>query len=76
MKPNRILVFVAAALLACSCNYLLEKSPLGSLAVENYYTTEDEVNTAVLGVYHVFMTENCPPCPMPATIPGIRTGRW
>lgn len=42
----------------CSCNDLLEKSPLGSLAVENYYTNEEEVNTAIYGVYHVFMTEN------------------
>ena len=58
MKLNRILAVAASALLLASCNSLLEKSPLGSLAVENYYTTEDEVNTAILGVYHVFMTEN------------------
>ena len=58
MKLNRIIAVFASVLLLSSCNYLLEKSPLGSLAVENYYTTEEEVNTAVLGVYHVFMTEN------------------
>ena len=58
MKHYRILAVIATLMLACSCNYLLEKSPLGSLAVENYYTSEEEVNTAILGVYHVFMTEN------------------
>ena len=58
MKLNRIIAIFASVLLLGSCNYLLDKSPLGSLAVENYYTTEEEVNTAVLGVYHVFMTEN------------------
>ncbi|MBR4586587.1 MAG: RagB/SusD family nutrient uptake outer membrane protein [Bacteroidales bacterium] len=58
MKHYRILAVIAAVLLAASCNSLLNKSPLGNLAVENYYTTEDEVNTAILGVYHVFMTEN------------------
>ena len=58
MKLYRIIAIFASVLLLGSCNYLLDKSPLGSLAVENYYTTEEEVNTAVLGVYHVFMTEN------------------
>lgn len=58
MKINRIIAVIASAGLLASCNSLLDKSPLGSLAVENYYTTEEEVNTAVLGVYHVFMTEN------------------
>jgi len=58
MKLDRIIAATAAVLLAVSCNGLLEKSPLGALAVQNYYTTEEEVNTAILGVYHVFMTEN------------------
>ena len=58
MKQYRILAVTTALILACSCDYLLDKSPLGALAVENYYTTEEEVNTAILGVYHVFMTEN------------------
>ena len=50
MKHYRILAVTAAVLLAASCNSLLNKSPLGNLAVENYYTTEDEVNAAILGV--------------------------
>ena len=58
MKLNRIFIAIASALVLCSCEDLLEKSPLGNLAVQNYYTTEEEVNTAVIGVYHVFMTEN------------------
>ena len=39
MKHYRILAVTAAVLLAASCNSLLNKSPLGNLAVENYYTT-------------------------------------
>lgn len=58
MKLNKLSIVAASALLLGSCNGLLEKNPLGNLAVENYYTTEAEVNTAILGVYHVFMTEN------------------
>ena len=57
MKYNIISVVAISLALLCSCD-LLEKNPLGNLAVENYYTTEEEVNTAILGVYHVFMTEN------------------
>ncbi|MBQ2150638.1 MAG: hypothetical protein II434_03825, partial [Bacteroidales bacterium] len=58
MKINKLILIAASALMLGSCNGLLEKTPLGSLAVENYYKTEDQLNTAVLGVYHVFMTEN------------------
>ena len=57
MKYNIISVVAISLALLCSCD-LLEKNPLGNLAVENYYTTEEEVNTAILGVYHVFMIEN------------------
>lgn len=58
MKLNKILTMAAGVVLACSCSDLLEKKPLVDLAVENYYTSEAEVNTAMLGIYHVFMTEN------------------
>ncbi|MGI5846649.1 MAG: RagB/SusD family nutrient uptake outer membrane protein [Candidatus Cryptobacteroides sp.] len=58
MKIYKLLGVLIIAPLVCSCTGLLEKNPLGNLAVENYYTTEEEVNTAIIGVYHVFMTEN------------------
>ncbi len=58
MKLAKLFTVIIAVPLICSCNGFLDKSPLGNLAVENYYTNEEEVNTAVIGVYHVFMTEN------------------
>ncbi len=58
MKLNRLCVIAAGILMLSSCNDLLDKKPLVTLAVENYYTTEDEAKTALMGIYHVFMTEN------------------
>jgi len=58
MKINRIMAAAMSLSAICACSDLLEKKPLVNLAVENYYTTESEVNTAIMGIYHVFMTEN------------------
>ena len=58
MKLNRLCAVAAGVLILSSCNDLLEKKPLVTLAVENYYTTEEEAKTALMGIYHVFMSEN------------------
>ncbi|MGI5846645.1 MAG: RagB/SusD family nutrient uptake outer membrane protein [Candidatus Cryptobacteroides sp.] len=52
MKIYRIITVALAGLLLCSCNSILEKTPLVNLAVENYYTNDDQANTAIIGVYH------------------------
>lgn len=59
MKLYKLCAAAAAGIMVfSSCNDLLEKKPLVTLAVENYYTTEEEAETALMGIYHVFMTEN------------------
>ena len=58
MKLYRISALAASALLLASCNSLLEKAPLAQIAQENFYSSESDLNAAILGVYHVFMTEN------------------
>lgn len=51
MKLNRLCAVAAGVLILSSCNDLLEKKPLVTLAVENYYTTEEEAKTALMGIY-------------------------
>ena len=58
MRIHKIMMATLSLALCCSCSDLLEKKPLVNLAVENYYTTEGEAKTALMGIYHVFMTEN------------------
>lgn len=58
MRIHKIMMATLSLVLCCSCSDLLEKKPLVNLAVENYYTTEGEAKTALMGIYHVFMTEN------------------
>lgn len=58
MKTHKYIAAALGIVLTCACNDLLEKKPLVNLAVENYYTTETEAKTALMGIYHIFMTEN------------------
>ena len=58
MRIHKIMMATLSLALCCSCSDLLEKKPLVNLTVENYYTTEGEAKTALMGIYHVFMTEN------------------
>ena len=52
MKIHTILAAVATSALMCSCLSILDKEPLVDLAVENYYKTEEQVNTAIIGLYN------------------------
>ena len=53
MKTHKSLIILAAAgaLTLSSCTDLLDKKPLVNLAVENYYQTESDANTAIMGLY-------------------------
>ena len=52
MKTYKSLIILAAgALTLSSCTDLLDKKPLVNLAVENYYQTESDANTAIMGLY-------------------------
>ena len=52
MKKHITLLISAAGLLLTACNGVLDKKPLVNLAVENYYTTEEQAYTAIIGLYH------------------------
>lgn len=52
MKIKNILIVAASCLMLCSCDDILNKKPLVNLAVENYYANEDQVNTAIIGLYN------------------------
>lgn len=52
MKKHIAFLISAAGLLLAACNGVLDKKPLVNLAVENYYTTEEQAYTAIIGLYH------------------------
>lgn len=57
MKPYRILLYASAIALTCSCVDFLDRTPLVDLSAENYYSSEDELNAAVMGTYSVLQQE-------------------
>lgn len=58
MKLRNIISYISAAAISCGCSGFLDRTPLVNLAAESYYSTEEEVNAAVLGAYSVLQHEN------------------
>ena len=57
MKSYRILLYLAALAVTTGCANFLDKTPLVDLNAENYYSTEQELNDAAMGIYAVMQQE-------------------
>lgn len=57
MKTHRILVGLSLFIL-CSCSDFLDKTPLVETAVQTYYSSDAEANTAIIGIYSRMQNES------------------
>jgi len=55
MKNRFILLLTLVCV--CSCNKFLDTKPVDTLTPDQYYTTEDQLNTALIGVYDIIGQE-------------------
>ena len=53
MKKSIILSLAIVALFCAGCEKFLNTKPLDTLTPQAYYTTEDQLNTALIGVYDI-----------------------
>ena len=57
MKTQNILVGLSLLLLS-SCSDFLDKTPLVQTSVQTYYSTDDEANTSIIGIYSIMQNES------------------
>ena len=58
MKTHQILVGLSILLLLSSCSDFLDKTPLVQTSVQTYYSTDDEANTSIIGIYSIMQNES------------------
>lgn len=57
MKTHKILLVSLSALALVSCSDFLDKTPLVETSVQTYYSSDEEANTAVVGIYSHMQNE-------------------
>ena len=57
MKNFKILI-LGLLVLQSSCSDFLDKKPLVQTSVQTYYSTDEEVNSALMGIYSRLQREN------------------
>ena len=55
MKKNIVISFILLMFFAMSCTDMLNETPISTLSPENIFTTMNDANTAVTGMYAGFV---------------------